>query len=67
MNVVFRVGEGGKDDLEAKFISQAASQGLLSLKGHRYIKSQKLDVNVKCYKQYICLVYTSLVISMGLI
>ncbi|XP_063605860.1 probable phosphoserine aminotransferase [Penaeus indicus] len=37
MNVVFRVGEGGKDELEAKFISQAASQGLLSLKGHRSV------------------------------
>lgn len=37
MNVVFRVGEGGKDDLEANFISQAAAQGLLSLKGHRSV------------------------------
>ncbi|XP_037804857.1 probable phosphoserine aminotransferase [Penaeus monodon] len=44
MNVVFRVGEGGKDDLEAKFISQAASQGLLSLKGHRSVGGIRASV-----------------------
>lgn len=61
MNVVFRVGEGGKDDLEANFISQAAAQGLLSLKGHRYIKSLNvLNIYVKYTMQYIFLVYISL-------
>ncbi|XP_047488680.1 probable phosphoserine aminotransferase [Penaeus chinensis] len=44
MNVVFRVGEGGNDDLEAKFISQAASQGLLSLKGHRSVGGVRASI-----------------------
>lgn len=38
MNVVFRVGEGGgNEELEKKFLENAAHQGLLSLKGHRSV------------------------------
>ncbi|KAK7086769.1 Phosphoserine aminotransferase, partial [Halocaridina rubra] len=38
MNVVFRVGgPKGNEDLEKKFLDASASQGLLSLKGHRSV------------------------------
>ncbi|XP_045584086.1 phosphoserine aminotransferase [Procambarus clarkii] len=38
MNVVFRVGMGGgSEELEKKFLDEAAQLGLLSLKGHRSV------------------------------
>ncbi|XP_076054638.1 phosphoserine aminotransferase [Oratosquilla oratoria] len=38
MNATFRVGgREGNDDLEKKFLSMAAEEGLLSLKGHRSV------------------------------
>ncbi len=39
INIPFRVTRGGvaSDELEAKFLKEAAEQGLLALKGHRSV------------------------------
>lgn len=38
MNVPFRVGgEGGNEQLEAKFLKEAEQRSMYQLKGHRYV------------------------------
>jgi len=41
MNVTFRTGN---DDLDSKFVAEAAEQGLVNLKGHRLVKGMRASI-----------------------
>ena len=41
MNVTFRTGN---DDLDSKFVAEAAEHGLVNLKGHRLVKGMRASI-----------------------
>ena len=41
MNITFRTGDA---DLDAKFVAEAAEQGLVNLKGHRLVKGMRASI-----------------------
>ena len=43
MNVVFRVG-GGKDEIEARFVKEAAAAGMAGIKGHRSVGGMRVSL-----------------------
>jgi phosphoserine aminotransferase len=56
MNVVFRVG-GGKDEIEARFVKEAAAAGIAGIKGHRSVGGMRVSLyNAVTMEAVQCLV-----------